>query len=231
MLSLRASDNDARRKESWGRICESYWFPLYAFARHRGISQPDAEDAVQGFFASVGSADYFEKAEKERGKLRTFLLTGFTRYLKDLAVQRTALKRGGGQTVLSLDADQAEEWLQAEETREETSTLGFERHWAQTIMRSALQHLEEDAARTPKSSERFAILRSFLSPDGCLDYSREEACRELGLTADGCDKAIQRLRQSFRQTVKDLIAGTLENPTPDSIQEEMQQLQRSLLAR
>lgn len=230
MLRMRESDNEVERDRSWGLICETYWFPLYAFARRRKHSKHDAEDAVQGFFATVGSADYFQKAQKERGKLRTFLLTGFTRYLKDLAVQRSALKRGGGEVPLSFDIDQAEEWLQTED-RDQEEVLGFERHWAQTIMRTATESLQTEAARTTKGAERFQVLKTFLSPDAGLDSTREAAAQQLDLSPDACDKAIQRLRQSFRQTVKDLIAGTLENPTPDSIHEEMQQLQRSLIQR
>lgn len=230
MLKMRDSDNEVEREKSWGQVCETYWFPLYAFARKRKYRQHDAEDAVQGFFATVGTATYFEKAEKDRGKLRTFLLTGFTRYLKDLAVQRSALKRGGGEIPLSFDVEQAEEWLQGEDCQRE-EVLGFERHWAQTIMRSALESLQTEAAINQKGRERFQALKPFLSPDTSLDSSREVAAQKLGISPDACDKAIQRLRQSFRQTVKDLIAGTLENPTPESIYEEMQQLQRSLMSR
>ena len=229
MLKMRDSDNEVEREKSWGLVCETYWFPLYAFARKRKHSKHDAEDAVQGFFATVGTAAYFDKAERDRGKLRTFLLTGFTRYLKDLAVQRSALKRGGGEVPLSFDVDQAEEWLQGEDTSQE-EVLGFERHWAQTIMRTAIDSLQTEASKNSKSGERFRVLKSFLTPETGLASSRETACQELGLSPDACDKAIQRLRQQFRLTVKDLIAGTLENPTPDSISEEMQQLQRSLLA-
>ena len=194
-----------------------------------GYSKHDAEDAVQGFFTSVGTTEYFAKAQAERGKLRTFLLTGFTRYLKDLAVQRNALKRGGGEVPLSFDIDQAEEWLQAESDDHE-EVLGFERHWAQTIMHRAISSLQAEAAKSPKSSQRFEVLKRFLSPDTGLESSRDDTAKELDLSPDACDKAIQRLRQQFRQTVKDLIADTLENPSPDSVHEEMQQLQRSLLA-
>lgn len=231
LVKLRSAGDEEQRLAGWGRVCETYWFPLYAFARHRGHSKHDAEDAVQGFFATVATADYFDKADRELGKLRTFLLTGFTRYLKDLAVQRSALKRGGDQVILSLDIDQAEEWMRDEgPSGDEALVMEFERHWAQTLMRNALLAMEHDAARTEKSALRFQILKGFLSPGGLLDTSRVDAARELGMTPEACDKAIQRLRRSFRETVKDLIAGTLAHPTPESIREEMQELQRSLLA-
>jgi hypothetical protein len=40
--------------EALARLCERYWPPLYAFARHRGFSPEDAQDLVQGFFELLG---------------------------------------------------------------------------------------------------------------------------------------------------------------------------------
>ena len=32
------------------RLCECYWYPLYAFVRRRGFDPHDAEDLTQEFF-------------------------------------------------------------------------------------------------------------------------------------------------------------------------------------
>ena len=42
-------------------------------------------------------------------------------------------------------------------------------------------------------------------------------------------KAIQRIRNSFRMAVKEIIIGTLKEPNEETIREEMVQLQRALL--
>ena len=39
--------------ERWPRLCENYWFPLYAFVRRAGHSAEDAEDLTQEFFARL----------------------------------------------------------------------------------------------------------------------------------------------------------------------------------
>jgi hypothetical protein len=35
------------------KLCRTYWFPLYVYARQRGLSVEDAQDLTQEFFARV----------------------------------------------------------------------------------------------------------------------------------------------------------------------------------
>ena len=228
VVSLKDEQKTAARNESLSRICETYWFPLYAFSRHRGRSSHDAEDAVQGFFASVVTGDYLARADHSKGKLRTFFLTGFTRYLKDLTIHQTALKRGGKQAIISLDLTQAEEWL-GDPNEDQASSLDFEREWARTTIRTAIAQLEELASTSPEARKRFQTLARFLTPESCLELDRNEVSQELRISPEACDKAIQPIRREFRETVKELIAGTLENPNQESIREEMEQLQQALI--
>lgn len=229
VLSLRKEPLSTARDQNFSRICETYWFPLYSFARYRRYSSHDAEDAVQGFFLSVVTGDYLARADHKKGKLRTFLLTGFTRYLKDLTVHRTAQKRGGDKVIISLDLAQAEEWLGDRSPTSQDDSLGFEREWARTTIRTAITQLEEEAGNSPESLKKFQILARFLTPESSLGLDRNAVSQELGISTEACDKAIQRLRRDFRETVKELVAGTLENPNQESIREEMEQLQRALI--
>jgi len=230
VVSLKNAGSDKSMNMAMSNLCETYWFPLYAFARHRGKSSHDAEDAVQGFFSTIASASYFLKADHDTGKMRTFLLTGFTRYMKDVYVHDSAKKRGGGVTPMSIDTNQAEEWLMADPaTADETAALSFEKNWARSTIRLAIDLLRQEADGSEKSKARFKVLSRFLSPDSCQDYSRQQAAEDLGVSTDSCDKAIQRLRQNFRLTVKGLVASTLENASEESIMEEMIQLQKALI--
>ncbi len=226
--TLRADGSEAAKQKMLSRFCENYWFPLYAFARHRSMSTHDAEDAVQSFFLTVGDSDYFLKADHEKGKLRTFILTGFTRHLKDLKVRALALKRGGGESILSLDTEQAEEWLFLDPASAESPTLAFEKHWARNIIRTVINTLKSQAAGDPPARKRFEILSRFLNPETCATYTAAEAATELNISTDACQKAIQRLRQTFRLAVREQVAATLDNPDEESVMEEMIQLQKSL---
>ena len=229
VLSLRSENSIDSRNIALAGLCKTYWFPLYSFARHRGKSSHDSEDAVQSFFLAIGNADYFSKADHDKGKLRTFLLTGFTRHLKDLAVHATALKRGGGMPIISLDANQAEEWLNIDQKSEHHSPdLEFERDWARSTIRAAIDLLAEQAGSTEKAALRFQVLSRFLNPETCRDFTHRQAAEELGISEAACEKAIQRLRQNFRHAVREQVASTLEDPNDETIMEEMIQLQKTL---
>ena len=231
VLSLRQSEGETIQQDALNSLCNRYWFPLYAFARHRGMTSHDAEDAVQSFFLAIGDAGYFKKAEQDRGKLRTFILTGFTRHLKDLKVRANAQKRGGGEAQISIDTDQAEEWLLLDpKSADDSASHLFERHWACNIIRKVTDDLREKASRSPKSMRRFEVLSRFLNPETCYDYTGRQAAADLEMSEAACEKAIQRLRNDFRVAVREQVAATLENPTEESIMEEMVQLQKSLIA-
>jgi DNA-directed RNA polymerase specialized sigma24 family protein len=230
VLSLKNAESTLAQAKAMRDLCQAYWFPLYAFARHRGLQRSDAEDAVQSFFASTGDADFFQKANQDKGKLRTFILTAFTRMLLDHRDRSLAQKRGGGAPHISIDADQAEAWLLADpKSSHEDATLAFERYWAKNIIRSVLMTMEAEASLTPKTTARFQIISRFLMPESCLDYTIRQAAADLDINVATCEKAIQRLRQQFRQAVRKEVASTLNHPTEASVTEEMTQLQKALV--
>src|ERR1041385_9015518 len=107
---LRARDRDhALAQESLEELCRLYWYPLYAFTRRRGYGPEDAQDLTQGFFQQIIEKDYVRRADRQRGKFRTFLLTAFTHFLADEWNRSQRLKRGGGQVLASWDAASAED--------------------------------------------------------------------------------------------------------------------------
>jgi len=230
LVSLQENNTSQVRERVVRQLCQNYWFPLYAFARLRGLRKHDAEDAVQSFFLTTGDAEFFQKADQEKGKFRTFLLTAFTRLLNGRNTHSNALKRGGGQTLLSIDAEQGEVWLVADPiSNDEDATLAFERHWAKNIIRSALAALESESSITPKSAKRFQVISRFLTPEGCLDYTIREAAADLEISVASCEKSVQRLRSQFRLAVRQQVADTLREPTEEAVTEEMIQLQKSLV--
>ena len=230
ILALQDDAETHAREKALRRLCESYWFPLYAFARQRGMSRHDAEDAVQEFFCGIGDAGFFGKADQEKGKLRTFILTAFTRMMMEHWRRGHAQKRGGGAPHVPLDMTQAEDWLHHEPAAPQADpVLAFERHWAVAIMRAAVAVLRGEAQESPKSAARFEVLSRFLNTETCLGFTVSQAAEELGMKKSACEKAVLRLRQHFRLAVHEQVAATLENPTDQTVLEEMQQLQRALL--
>jgi DNA-directed RNA polymerase specialized sigma24 family protein len=103
---LRARGEGESAEAALGELSAAYWFPLYSWARRSSLAPADAEDAVQAFFATLLHLRLFDRADADRGRLRTFLLTAFRRHLRDQQEHAGAQRRGGGR-IVSFDAELA----------------------------------------------------------------------------------------------------------------------------
>ena len=106
---LEAVGSDpARQSAALEQLCRTYWYPLYAYIRRRGHGPDDAQDLTQEFFARLLEKQWLEGIEKNGSRFRSFLLTALNAFLANEYHRAQAAKRGGGQQVISLDAEQAE---------------------------------------------------------------------------------------------------------------------------
>ncbi len=227
MLAVqRSADTDASSR-ALEELCCLYWYPLYSFARRQGHSPHDAQDLTQGFFHYVVHTGLFAAADRELGKLRTFLLTTFRRYLAGVHDHDTASKRGGHLQIVSLDVDLGEERYGNEPVDAATPERLFERNWALSVLRTALNELsaiETEAGH----GEHFAILAPFLSPEGEGSENYQTVSDKLGCTQEAARQAVSRLRKKFRDFLRKQIGDTLRDPTPEQIDSELISLREAL---
>lgn len=88
-----------------------YWPPLHAYVRRRGYSPDDARDLTQSFFAVLIEKNALSRADRVRGRFRTFLLTAMENFLRNEHDRAQALKRGGGREFIPLVEQEREERL------------------------------------------------------------------------------------------------------------------------
>ena len=127
-----AADTGAAR-DALAHLCESYWYPLYAFVRRSGHDVEAARDLTQGFFARVLERGDIQSADRERGRFRSFLLLRLKSFLANERERERALKRGGGRAPLSIDAsdlEQADARYRHEPAHELTPEKLYLRSWA-----------------------------------------------------------------------------------------------------
>lgn len=89
-------------------ICRAYWYPLYAYVRCSGQSPADAEDLTQEFFCRLLEKGWLNSADREKGKLRTFLVVALKRFMSKEWRRASAQRRGGGQAHALFDTAFAE---------------------------------------------------------------------------------------------------------------------------
>jgi len=198
------------RHAALATLCQTYWYPVYAFIRRRGASAADAQDLTQEFFAVLLEKDYVRLADRERGRFRTFLLTAVTRFLTKQRERDNAAKRGGGRTMLSLDLAHSEERYRLEPVEHWTPERLFERRWALTLLDRVVAQLGERYAKQGKQ-ELFERIKGVLTGALSADENAELAS-QLGLSEGTLKVAVHRLRRRYRDLLKQEIAETVADP-------------------
>ncbi len=203
------------------RLCQTYWYPLYAYVRRRGFEVPEAQDLTQGFFAQLLADKSLLQVDPARGRFRAFLIAALNHYLANYWKRAHAAKRGGGKPLLSLD-DTAEARYAEEPRSDATPEKLYERRWALSLFEQAMAELRRQYAAAGKA-QQYQSLEPFLSSEpGPGDYGRVAA--ELGISQAAVSASVRRLRLRYRELVRERVAGTVENPA--DVEDEI----RALLA-
>ena len=196
--TLVIAAGDPNRKDTRSALvslCESYWYPLYSYLRRRGYPADDAQDLTQEFFVRVLEGRYLDRADPEKGRFRSFILTSLKFFVADEGDRQRAQKRGGG-AVLPLDFDSGEDRYQREPAHDETPERIFERRWALAVLDRVMDKLRTEFLHHGRS-EHFERLKIFLLGQSDAPYA---ALAQEMKTSEGALKvAIHRLRKRYRE--------------------------------
>jgi len=207
-------------KEAMGTLCQTYWFPLYAFLRRQGHNSNQAEEYTQAFFTRLLEKRGLRLADSKRGKFRSFLLAALKNFLADERDRARAKKRGGGRKVLSLDFENAESQYTLQPAQQMDPEKLFERSWALTVLERTMVRLQDESGST-KKRRAFDRLKLYLTADkDSIPY--HEAADKLKMTEGAVKVAVHRLRHRYRELLRDEIAQTVA--TEEQIDEEIRDL-------
>ena len=218
---LTAGRTDTTRaRGALERLCQTYWYPLYAYVRRRGYSPEDAQDLTQEFFARLLEHNWIGRADQQRGRFRSFLLSAMNHFLADEWDKARAQKRGGGLAHVPLQFDAAETRYSHEPADHVTPEQNYERRWALTLLDEVLRRLRTEYEQEGRG-ELFAALHPCLVGDRSSQPYAELAVK-LGISEGTVKSAVHRLRQRYRQLLRDEIAQTVAEP--GEVDEELRHL-------
>src|SRR5689334_6264812 len=189
-------------------LCENYWYPLYAYLRRRGYGADQAQDLTQEFFTRVLEGRYLDRADWERGRFRSFLLTSLKFFVADQEDRLRARKRGGGMLV-PLEFSSGEERYQREPGHDETPERIFERRWALSVLDRVVERLRNEFVQHGHP-EHFERLKIFLLGQSDAPYAA--LAREMKTSEGALKVAIHRLRKRYRELFRQEIADTVADP-------------------
>jgi len=209
ILAAGGGDTEEAR-EALATLCGIYWYPLYAFARRKGLDPEAAADLVQGFFTQLLEKRALASVDRAKGKFRSFLLASCSHYLCNRSDHDRAAKRGGGRVPIAIDRLDAEGRYHREPAHELTAERLFERQWAITLLDRTLGRLEGEMAAAGKSLQLEALRPALLADAQRVPYA--DIAADLGLSAEAARAAASRLRRRYRELLREEVAGTLKDP-------------------
>ncbi len=209
--TLVIAAGDPRPKEARSALvslCENYWYPLYAFLRRRGYPADQAQDLTQEFFIRVLEGRYLDRADPEKGRFRSFILSSLKFFVADEEDRKRAHKRGGG-VLVPLEFSSGEERYQHEQAHDETPERIFERRWALSVLDRVMENLRKEFLHHGRP-EHFDRLKVFLL--GQSDEPYTALAREMNTSEGALKVAIHRLRKRYRELFRQEIADTVADP-------------------
>jgi len=204
------------------KLCITYWRPIYGYVRRQGTDTEEAKDLTQGFFALLLERRDLDAVRQEKGRLRSYLLTSLKHFLANERDRAIAIKRGAGQRLIPLEDLHERERVGFEISETLAADQIYERRWALSVLDQVLARLgEEYRAAGPTSAGLFDQLQKSLTeePDRA---SPADTAEELGMTVSAVRQASYRLRQRYRQALRDEIAHTVM--LPGDIDDELRHL-------
>jgi RNA polymerase sigma factor (sigma-70 family) len=226
-MILNASDStatSAHAMNALSELCRIYLRPVYGFLRRQGYGREDAQDLAQGFFAHLIEHRGYARADREKGRFRSFLLAALKNFIADARDREHALKRGGGMILQKLDDKSEAEIAQAGKWRADEV---YDRQWAATLVQQALNRLAQECALAGKA-ELFGWLmpRLAITEESVIPY--EEMARRSHRTATAVRHELTRLRARYRAILREEVRGTVRDPA--EVDEELRYLCHALAA-
>src|SRR6202171_646185 len=223
--TLVVSAADPQRKEARSALvslCEGYWYPLYAYLRRRGYPAHRAQDLTKEFFIRMLEGRYLDRADPEKGRFRSFILTSLKFFLADEQDRDPAQQRGG-RRVEPLEFSSGEDRYQREPAHDETPERIFERRWALSVLDRVVERLRNEFVHHGRP-EHFERLKVFLLGQSDAPYAA--LAPEMDTSEGALKVAIHRLRKRYRELFRQEIADTVSDPA--DVESELRDLAGAL---
>ena len=203
--------SEAERQNALEHLCIQYRPSIEAYLRASRVPVGEVEDLVQQFFLFILSSNAIERADRNRGKFRAFLLVCLQNFLINEKRKSSAQKRGGNYVFVEFD-ERMDSSIDAK-----SPSAAFDKKWAETVIKTSVDNLKEEWESNGKA---FESLREYVvSPKAAIPLN--EKAEELGVSVPALKSAVFRLRRRYGDIIREVIAETVQSQ--DSVEEELKE--------
>jgi len=222
VVARAVSPDSAVCQRALGDLYNLYKSPVYCCIRRRGLDHHNAEELTHDYFLSLLKRDYLAEADPHKGKFRAFIQADLKLFLNNALRKQHALKRGGGANVIPHDDANAEHDCEGAYGSSLDPEAMFDREWAKATFAAALEALKQ-SYQAPDRAVVFETLAPLLDkPSRPGMY--EAAASQLGMKEATVKVAMTRLRERLGRALEQVVADTLDDPTPTAIRDEIRYL-------
>jgi len=222
LIGQAGSSDPRRQREALDEITRRYRHPVVAYLRRKGLSESDADDVAQGFLLDVVLArDLVGRADRSKGRFRTYLLTALNRYLIDWwrheARRRTAAPGG--------DPDDPAAGPEPGDPR--TPEQAFLHVWASGQVDAVLAGVEADCRRNGQAVHWLLFYEQVVRPilQEAEPPARAALCARYGLADElTVSNMVTTVKRRFRRALRDRVARELgpDDPVDEEIMDLME---------
>lgn len=191
------------RQQTLDYVYRAYAGPLRNYARRFGVNENDLDDVTHEFVLSVFSSDSLERADRNAGRFRSYIVAALRHFLWHRREKARAVKRGGGVAPLSLSLNPLPEGVPVIEEDERH----FDEEWASALVTESLRQLDVELSHSSEDSPR--EMRDLIFRE--QDESYAEVAARLRITVPALKSRIFRLRRRFREIVRQEVSRTVTN--------------------
>jgi DNA-directed RNA polymerase specialized sigma24 family protein len=226
LLEDVGSTNEEKDRALIGLLLNRYWKPVYCFLRRKGYDNEQAKDLTQDFFHEVVlGRSLIQRADKSKGRFRSFLLTSLKRYIINVEGAKEVQKRIPKDKLVSLEDIDPE--ILPQITSELTAEASFDYGWTSALLERVLDEVEAQCNTDGRAVYWDVFQDRILQPikDRTNPPSVQETCKKYDIV-DGIklSNMIVTVKRRIQSVLKKHICDSVTSNT--EVDEEFQTIMR-----
>ena len=223
ILAARTADESKQRKII-NDLMARYWKPVYCYLRRQGHKDDVSRELTQGFFCEIIlGRELILRADPDKGRFRTLLLTALERYLVSVHRKKSRRKRQPKAGIRQLDTDHLSNLVtpQTEMKPEEI----FYYTWATDLLDLVLDEIKDEYCSTDRDSHWYAFWLKVAGPiiENSEAPSYVDICSKCGIEDESrASNMVITVKRRFRSVLRRHLRNLVQ--TDSEVDDELNEI-------